>query len=630
MTQDELQQTLIKAFRSNDRGDYREAERYATTVLEEALKSTSIALPDRETFMARAMLTIATSYGQRLMFDSALEYALKALAVVEEYNLEPVLTLNWNILGSIYYYFGEYAQTLDYFTRSLEKLEETDNKNGYVTLLGNIGSVYRHLGSFDKALDYYSKALLLSEEIGYTSNLAGVHDNIAEIYLSMNSLEKALEYYSKALGLHESIDQRARMAVTLGRIGETYFELHDYSLALEYLKRSLAISEELDDKKQFGAVWTTIGQALRALGEEEEARQYFQRALAIRCEELAVNQRVPKTLLDIGTLHADLGNVESALENLYQGLALAKELGEKLHIRMAHHELYKLENQKGNFETALRHFEQYHALDKEILSEEATEKAAHLEQQKLIAEREKEIELAKAAAAIKLSTTTSLLHRVLPGSIASRMIAGEADIADYFPEVSILFADIVGFTPIASQMPAQKVIRFLNYITGTFDAIMKKHGCEKIKTIGDGYMAVAGAPLQCDDHAERMAAAALEMLEVIELPEEFREYIITGTTFSIRIGLHSGSVVGGVIGADRFVYDIYSDSVNIAARMESHGKPNKIHVSHDYYTHLQRRFTHSTTPSQGIQFEHRGEMDIKGKGRMNTYFMERRGGSLSA
>lgn len=152
---------------------------------------------------------------------------------------------------------------------------------------------------------------------------------------------------------------------------------------------------------------------------------------------------------------------------------------------------------------------------------------------------------------------------------------------------------------------------------------MKKHGCEKIKTIGDGYMAVAGAPLQCDDHAERMAAAALEMLEVIELPEEFREYIITGTTFSIRIGLHSGSVVGGVIGADRFVYDIYSDSVNIAARMESHGKPNKIHVSHDYYTHLQRRFTHTTTPSQEIQFEHRGEMDIKGKGRMNTYFLEK-------
>ncbi|MBK9248141.1 MAG: tetratricopeptide repeat protein [Ignavibacteria bacterium] len=623
MTEDELQQALIKAYRSNDRGDYREAEHYAAYVLEQALKSTSTELPDRETFQARALLTIATSYGQRLMFDTALEYALKALAIAEEFKLESVLTLNWNILGNIHYHFGNYAKTLEYFSRSLEKLEDINDRPGVVSILGNIGSVYRRLGSFDKALEFYSRSLVLTEEIGYTSNLAHLHSNIAEIYLSMNSFDKALEYFSKALGMFEAIDERARMAMTLGHIGETYYELGDYSLALEYLKRSIALSEELGDKKQFGFAWTAIGRALHALEEKEEAREYFQRALGIRHEELSVNQRVPQTLIDIGILQADLGYLEPALENLYQGLTLAEELGEKLHTCSAHHELYKIQNMMGNFETALRHFEQYHTLDKEILSEEATQKAALLEQQKLIAQREKEIELAKAAAAVTLSTTTTLLHRVLPESIASRMIAGEADIADYFPLVTILFADIVGFTPIASQMPAQKVIRFLNYITGTFDVDYEKTRLRKIKTIGDGYMAVAGAPLPCDDHAERMAAAALEMLEVIELPEEFREYIAAGTEFSIRIGLHSGSVVGGVIGEDRFVYDIYSDSVNTAARMESHGKPDKIHVSHDFYNHLQNRLAGTNTMSHGLVFEHRGEMDIKGKGMMNTYFLEK-------
>jgi class 3 adenylate cyclase len=203
------------------------------------------------------------------------------------------------------------------------------------------------------------------------------------------------------------------------------------------------------------------------------------------------------------------------------------------------------------------------------------------------------------------------------------MIAGEQDISDYFTSVTILFADIAGFTPISAGMPAYVVVRFLNYVFGTFDAIMKKHGCEKIKTIGDGYMAVAGAPIPCDDHAERMAFAALEMQQDIRLPEEFKEYMPEGVDFGIRVGLHTGSVVGGVIGDERFVYDIYSDAVNTAARMESHGEPDKIHVSHEYYIHLQNRFAMTKNTTHGITFEKRGEMDIKGKGLMKTYYLQK-------
>ncbi len=245
-----------------------------------------------------------------------------------------------------------------------------------------------------------------------------------------------------------------------------------------------------------------------------------------------------------------------------------------------------------------------------------------------IREQQKVIELAKATAAAKLTATTTLLHKVLPESIATRIIAGEQEIADYFPSVSILFADIAGFTPISAGMPAYVVVRFLNYIFGTFDTIMKKHGCEKIKTIGDGYMAVAGAPIECADHAQRMALAALEMQQDIMLPDEFRAYLPEGVNFGIRIGLHTGSVVGGVIGDERFVYDIYSDAVNTAARMESHGEPDKIHVSEEFKQAFllgaarQEQPHESPLSPKSLHFQERGEMEIKGKGRMNTYFLE--------
>ena len=136
-------------------------------------------------------------------------------------------------------------------------------------------------------------------------------------------------------------------------------------------------------------------------------------------------------------------------------------------------------------------------------------------------------------------------------------------------------------------------------------------------------MAVCGAPTTCEDHAERLAEAALEMQETITLPESIREYMPSGTKLGVRIGLHTGSVVAGVIGEERFVYDIYSDAVNTAARMESHGEENKIHVSNDFFRHLQNRFAMTKNTSHGFVFEKRGEMEIKGKGLMRTYFVER-------
>ncbi len=241
-------------------------------------------------------------------------------------------------------------------------------------------------------------------------------------------------------------------------------------------------------------------------------------------------------------------------------------------------------------------------------------------------------EVAFAADRARYEATSEILHKVLPASIADRLIAGEKNIADYFENISILFADIAGFTPISAQMTAHSVVALLNYVFGEFDRIMKKHGCEKIKTIGDGYMAVAGAPIRCSDHSQRIATAALEMVATTLLPEEIRKYLPEGTNFGVKIGVHSGAAIAGVFGDERFIYDVYSDAVNTAARMESHGEVGRVHVTEDFVralllaAHLPDLETglHNVSIPLGketVTAIERGEMEIKGKGKMKTYFL---------
>ena len=202
----------------------------------------------------------------------------------------------------------------------------------------------------------------------------------------------------------------------------------------------------------------------------------------------------------------------------------------------------------------------------------------------------------------------ALLLNILPGPIAQRLKDGESVIADSFAEVTVLFADLVGFTAMSGGRPPNEVVAFLNDLFRRFDAIATRLGIEKIKTIGDAYMAVAGLPTQYPDHADRMAQFALEMTEQARLYSVER-----GQTFELRIGLNTGPVVAGVIGATKFIYDLWGDTVNIASRMESHGLPGTIHVTRAVYDRLKDSY----------EFESRGEIDVKGKGIMETWLLLR-------
>ena len=200
-----------------------------------------------------------------------------------------------------------------------------------------------------------------------------------------------------------------------------------------------------------------------------------------------------------------------------------------------------------------------------------------------------------------------LLHNILPVPIASRLKLKNQTLVDSFDETSILFADIVGFTLLSVKSSPETLVAMLNDIFSRFDDLAEKHGLEKIKTIGDAYMLAAGIPEPQENHAMAIADMALDMIQVIkQLSDEFSK------SLKIRIGINSGPVVAGVIGKKKFSYDLWGDSVNTAARMESHGVPGEIQVTENTYNLLKNKYN----------FVQRGKIEIKGKGLMKTYFLK--------
>ena len=223
---------------------------------------------------------------------------------------------------------------------------------------------------------------------------------------------------------------------------------------------------------------------------------------------------------------------------------------------------------------------------------------------------------AEALAALRTEQdkAENLLLNILPKSIAEKLKADTATIADQFDAASILFADVVDFTPFSEHLPAAEVVGILDHLFSHFDVLAERYGLEKIKTIGDAYMVAAGVPTPRPDHALALALMALDMREAMRSTDEIGHYGL-----ELRIGINSGPVVAGVIGRKRFLYDLWGDAVNTASRMESQGTPGQIQVTRATYELLRDDFV----------LEPRGTVSVKGKGEMETwYLIEAREGTI--
>ncbi len=217
-----------------------------------------------------------------------------------------------------------------------------------------------------------------------------------------------------------------------------------------------------------------------------------------------------------------------------------------------------------------------------------------------------ELQVSNEKLAVEQQKAEQLLLNILPAAIASELMQTKASIPQHFDEVTILFADIVGFTSLSHQLSPIKLVNLLNQIFSAFDGLAEQLGLEKIKTIGDAYMVAAGLPTPRDDHADAIAEMALAMQQVAT---SFQAE--TGEPLEIRIGINTGVVVAGVIGTKKFIYDLWGDAVNVASRMESSSEPGMIQVTAATYEQLKDRYV----------FEPRGRIAVKGRGEMETYWL---------
>jgi len=217
-----------------------------------------------------------------------------------------------------------------------------------------------------------------------------------------------------------------------------------------------------------------------------------------------------------------------------------------------------------------------------------------------------QIQAEKELVEIEKEKSERLLLNILPGTIAGRLKGGEKTIANGHQTVSVMFADLCGFTALSRKTTPADLVTMLNGIFTAFDTIVEKHGVEKIKTIGDCYMLVGGLPTHREDHAQVVADVALEMVQALNHINQ-----VNGTELAMRIGIHTGPVVAGVIGKIKFTYDLWGDTVNVASRMESSGAPGKVHLSEQTQSALGKDFI----------LEERGMVECKGLGQVKTFFL---------
>ncbi len=246
----------------------------------------------------------------------------------------------------------------------------------------------------------------------------------------------------------------------------------------------------------------------------------------------------------------------------------------------------------------------------EVINLLSSQAAISIQNAQLYNTLEQKVAQRTQALAAERAKSERLLHNILPVAIAERLKQDEQAIADGFEEVTVLFCDIVGFTPLSSQISPVELVAFLNRVFSVFDQLCERHQLEKIKTIGDAYIAVGGLPGSAVDHGGAIANMALDMVQAIQsftypLASESAPHL------QVRIGIHMGPVVAGVIGTKKFAYDLWGDTVNVASRMESQGETGKIQVTPTVYHKLAHRY----------RFEQRGPIDVKGKGQMITYWL---------
>ncbi len=553
-------------------------------------------------------------------YDSAIYRFEQALEIARDHQMDILEGDIYNNCGIVYAYMGELAKALDYGLKALALYEEMADSNRLAKIYNNLGSRYSEMGLNDKGLEYYEKAMQINLNNGDDYRLAHNYGNMGTIYSELDQNKKALEYYMKAYEIQEHLNNRLDMAITLGNMAVAYQNLGEYEWSLEYAEKAYQLSLETNDEIGKLTYFVTCAKTYKLMGNYLQAQKYYEQALSM-ARELGARQSKMEIYHGLAELYAKKKDFKKAFS------FNEKYLEERV---------FLLDSEKDK---ALEMLKQYENIKTEneiaLLTKDAEIQKLRLKRQKMLrnsiagigllllliatglwrqyvfvkrtrnklADKNKEIEQEK-------QKSDELLLNILPAETARELKENGSSQARRFDMVSVLFSDFVDFTSISEQLGPEELVKQIDHCFRAFDRIISHYEIEKIKTIGDAYMCAGGLPLPNTSNPIDVVNAAMDMLKFMETYKVERQ-AENKPWFEIRIGVHTGPVVAGIVGTKKFAYDIWGDTVNTASRMESSGEAGKVNVSGSTHKYIKNEFV----------WEERGEIEVKSMGMVDMYFV---------
>jgi class 3 adenylate cyclase len=500
------------------------------------------------------------------------------------------------------------------------------------------GNKKRLLGDLDEALDAYFKSVEAAIKANYKRGEGSSYMTIADAYSISQNHTNAMLYYNKAIAtLRQSTDSML-LAAALTNAGAEYLDNKKYDSALLYFSESTVISEKVNYLIGKAYNLGNIGTVYAYLDKNDLAEKNINEAIGL-LEENEVYDPICSYLMTMSDIYVKKGDQPKALNYALRSLKLAEQYGLKDQISDTNQKLSELYEKAGKPEEAFKYYKNHIAYRDSVNNINSVLKMADLRTDFEVSRKQIEVDLLHqqkrnqrnivisliiilGLAAVVLGTlfryykniskekkrSESLLLNILPAETARELkLTGKVE-AVKFDQVTVLFTDFVQFTKVAEQTEPAHLIKSIDYYFKEFDDITTKYGLEKIKTIGDSYMCACGLPSPNPAHARNVMNAGKEMLQFVKNELNATDGL---SHFEVRIGIHTGPVVAGIVGIKKWQYDMWGDTVNIASRMESMSKPGRINLSETTWLIIKDEFP----------CEYRGEIEVKNRGVMKMYFL---------
>ena len=558
-------------------------------------------------------------------------------------------------IGLGYYYQSKYVETLDYWEQSLKIFEDIKDDIGIANLLNNIAAIFVNQGDDARGLEYALRSLELSEKTGDKLRILSALNTIGSIYYNKTDTSdkiKALNYLTSALPLCEAIGNIEGLGIISENIGEIYLGLGDLDKAQTFFEKSIAA---LGGAANSSVAYNGIGKIYIKKGDFTQALNYHNKALNI-AETAKSPRHVQATLRDIANLYVDKKDYKTALGYYNKAKVIAEDIKAVQDIKDIYSGMAISYANTNDFKNAYKFQALYANIKDTIYNTEKDKKLGSLQFEFDLQKKQSEINLltkdkdlqqlqikkqkqAKNAFMIGLvlafiiallifrsyrvqvkthrivdqqkGEIEHLLLNILPTQVAHELkTTGHATPRQY-ESVAVMFTDFKGFTSIADKMTPANLVKELDETFIAFDAIVEKYGLEKIKTIGDSYMCAGGIPTPDANHVLKIVKAGLEILQYVD-ETNIRRHESGLAPWYIRIGIHVGPLVAGVVGKKKYAYDIWGSTVNIASRMESNGEAGRVNISSATYEHIKDHYACS----------YRGKISAKNIGEIDMYFID--------